>query len=332
MLRLVVFLTAACPIFGFLGCGSGGSHSSSKPRDSSPSRLAQGMPPPAPVGLVARRLARLPRAVGGLAAASPDDRSALFMGGLGVTGSSVAGVEAITASRARSAGSLPAPLHDGAAAAVGGLVYFFGGGDVGSSSAILRVEVPGRAMRAGSLPAAASDVAAATIGNTAYVVGGFTGTRALNTVVAWRPGARATVVARLPRPLRYAGVAAAGQRLMISGGTSGLAARREVFSFDPGTGAVTQIALLPRPLTHAGAATLHGVVYVIGGRGSDLSSQRSEVLAINPRSGAVTRAGALPGGLSDAGVTTVGNRILIAGGVDAAGSTRAEVLEMTPRR
>jgi N-acetylneuraminic acid mutarotase len=210
-------------------------------------------------------------------------------------------------------------------------VYFFGGGDIGSSSAIQRVEAPGRTVRAGSLPIAASDVAAATIGATAYVVGGFTGTRALNTVVAWRPGRDATVVARLPRPLRYAAVATAGQRLVISGGTSGLAARREVFSVDPTTGAVRQIALLPRPLTHAGAAPLNGVVYVVGGRGSDLKSQRAEVLGIDPISGAVTRAGTLPHGLSDAGVTAVGNRILIAGGQDATGAMRAEVLEMTAR-
>jgi hypothetical protein len=40
----------------------------------------------------------------------------------------------------------------------------------------------------------------------------------------------------MPRPLRYAAVAAVGGRLLIAGGTSGVTARREILLFDPATG------------------------------------------------------------------------------------------------
>ena len=35
---------------------------------------------------------------------------------------------------------------------------------------------------------------------TAYVIGGYTGSQWLDTIVAWRPGAAARVVAHLPSP------------------------------------------------------------------------------------------------------------------------------------
>ena len=57
------------------------------------------------------------------------------------------------------------------------------------------------------------------IRGTAYVVGGYTGTRWLDTIVAWRPGAASRVVARLPFPLRYAAVTGASGELVIAGGS-----------------------------------------------------------------------------------------------------------------
>ena len=69
------------------------------------------------------------------------------------------------------------------------------------------------------MPQPASDVGAAAIAGTAYVVGGYTGTRWLNTIVAWRPGQRRRVVAHLPQTLRYAAVTAVGGKLVIAGGS-----------------------------------------------------------------------------------------------------------------
>src|SRR5207253_1388986 len=95
------------------------------------------------------------------------------------------------------------------------------------------------------------------VGDTAYIVGGYTGTKWLDTIVAWKPGGRAHVVARLPMPVRYAAVAAAGGRVVIAGGSlpSGTASR-DVYSFDPRSGAVRRIGVLPAATTHAAAAAL----------------------------------------------------------------------------
>ena len=85
---------------------------------------------------------------------------------------------------------------------------FFGGGSAsGSSGSIVEVDARGGTRPAGSaLPVPASDVSAAVVDGTAYIVGGYTGTVPLDTVVAFRPGHPVRVVARLPRPLRYASV------------------------------------------------------------------------------------------------------------------------------
>ena len=54
------------------------------------------------------------------------------------------------------------------------------------------------------------------------------------------------MAAELPRPLRYAAVAAVGGRVLIAGGTSGTTARREVLRFDPRTRRVRRIGRLPQ--------------------------------------------------------------------------------------
>ena len=64
----------------------------------------------------------------------------------------------------------------------------------------------------------ASDVGAAAVGDTVYVVGGYTGTVPLRSIIALGPSGSVDVVAELPRPLRYAAVAAVGGRVLIAAG------------------------------------------------------------------------------------------------------------------
>ena len=147
----------------------------------------------------------------------------------------------------------------------------------------------------GRLPQPASDVSAAVIAGKAYVVGGFTGTRWLNTILAWRPGTAPRVVARLPVALRYAAVTSAGGRLLIAGGsTPNGTASRVVLAFDPARRTLKAIAELPAPLTHAAAATLNGLAYVIGGRGATTGSAVGRVSAIDPRAGGSAQPGRWP--------------------------------------
>src|SRR5262249_56156205 len=121
-----------------------------------------------------------------------------------------------------------------------------GGGDAGG----------GGAGGGGGLAAPSSDQAAAVLDGTAYVIGGYTGTQWLDTIIAWRPGRAAKVVAHLHSPLRYAAVTAVGNEIVIAGGSlpDGTASR-DVLAFRPRS-RIVRVGLLPAPTTHAAAATL----------------------------------------------------------------------------
>src|SRR5439155_1411196 len=101
----------------------------------------------------------------------------------------------------------------------------------------------GAAQAVGHLPAGSSDQAAAAIGRTAYIVGGYTGGRWLDTIVAWRPGGGARIVARLPHTLRYAAVTAVGNRLVIAGGSLETGAASDaVYQYVPAAGRVGNLS------------------------------------------------------------------------------------------
>jgi DNA-binding beta-propeller fold protein YncE len=216
----------------------------------------------------------------------------------------------------RTTGEFPHALHDAAAAYVGGADYLFGGGDgVLQHAEIYRVDAArGVARHVADLPAASSDQSAAAVGATAYIVGGFTGTRWLDTIVAFRAPRSVRVVARLPVAVRYAAVTAVGQDVIIAGGSlPDGSASREIYRFLPGRG-VKRIGRLPYAL-------------VIGGRGSLTSELRSSIVAVDPRTGRTHVAGRLPQPLSDEAAVS-DRRLLLFGGREQAGTTDA-VVELT---
>jgi YVTN family beta-propeller protein len=257
----------------------------------------------------------------------------MLLGGLTAGDTSRADIRVATPAGDRAGGILPTAVHDAAAVRIGEAVYLFGGGTNQNtqSDGIVRVATSGKhAVVAGRLPAPSSDQAAAAIGATAYVVGGYTGSRWLDTIVAWRPGSRARVVARLPFPLRYAAVAAASGRLVIGGGSlQDGTASTAVLEYTPATGRIERIARLPAATTHAAAAAIGPVVYVIGGRGAALGSATRRIVSIDVRTHRLRRAGALSAPRSDLAAATLGGRILLAGGRDASG-TLAGISELVP--
>jgi YVTN family beta-propeller protein len=258
--------------------------------------------------------------------------SVFLLGGLNSADVSVGSVISTGFHGGREIGSLPSVRHDTAAAAIGNAVYVFGGGNGPSQlSDIVRVErSSGRSSLVGHLPAASSDSTAAAIGGTAYIVGGYTGTRWLDTIVAYRPGKPARVVAHLPQTLRYAAVAAVGNRLVIAGGSlENGTASDAVLLFAPATGRVTKLGTLPAPTTHAAAATLGNVAYVIGGRGASTGTPTTAIVAIDVAGKRVRTAGQLKTARSDLAAATVGSRILVAGGKSAAG-TIATISQLAP--
>ena len=150
-------------------------------------------------------------------------------------------------------------------------------------------------------------------------MGGYTGTVPLRSILAYTPGRGVRVAAEMPRPLRYAAVAAVGGHLLIAGGTSGTTARSEILSFDPASGRVRRIGRLPSPVTHAAGAALGGRFYVLGGRGVALDAQRATIEAVDPATGRVSRAGRLPAALSDLSAATLATGVTVLGGRDAGG-------------
>ena len=241
----------------------------------------------------------------------------LLLGGLNSADVSTAEIRTIARGRERTIGRVPTVFHDGAAVAIGRFVYEFGGGDgVRQLDQILRVDsASGAVARVGTLPAPSSDQAAAALGGEAYIVGGYTGSAWLDTIVAWRPGKGARVVARLPDPVRYAAVAAAGGSVVVAGGSlpDGTANRR-VYAFDPATHEVRRLGNLPQPTTHAAAAPLGDRVLVVGGRSAEADTPTSRIIAIDPQTGRIRLAGRLPQPVSDAAVAAVGRHVIVAGG------------------
>jgi N-acetylneuraminic acid mutarotase len=332
-----VVITLALALAGTLvGTGCGGTASiSSGPRTTHARRhggSATGAqaPTPQPVKLAYHELYSLPAALQDPATADLVGGRFVLLGGLDAADTSTANVVVVDLRGPVRTAGLPGAQHDAQAALLSGKVYVFGGGQFSQYDHILSYDPALNAVAdAGVLPSPASDVAVTETGGTAYIVGGFDGSNSLDTIVAWRPGAPARVVAHLPVALRYAAVSAAGGAVLVIGGSTPAGASDAIFRFDPAKATVRRIGRLPHPITHAGAATLGSYVYLVGGRGDLLDAQSSSVWSIDPVTGAVHPAGRLPQPLSDAGVLSVGKGIIVAGGRSTT-ATQAAVGELVP--
>jgi YVTN family beta-propeller protein len=324
-------LLGAVAVLAVAGCG--GAHKQAQQPTTAPR--------PDPVKRVERDppIARLvPVAAGVLADPIQDAAAASSAGGAvlvgGLTPADVSSDAIVTATRAGSGrvGRIATALHDAAAVHIGANVYVFGGGTgTAQIDTILMIDPrTGASQVAGHLPAGSSDQAGAAVGRTAYIVGGYTGSRWLDTIVAWRPGGAARVVARLPHTLRYAAVAAAGNRLVIAGGSleSG-AASDAVYEYVPATGRVLRVGRLPAPTTHAAAASIGSTAFVIGGRGGAVGTATGRIVAIDPVTRRIHAAGRLDRPLSDLAAVADPRGILVAGGRDSSG-TVGDLTELVP--
>ena len=101
-------------------------------------------------------------------------------------------------------------VHDTAGVRLAGRTLVLGGGNASEQSVVQSVSRGGARVR-GHLPGARSDLSAVRVGARALVVGGYDGlSPALPAVLSSRDGRRWRTVARLPVPVRYAAVVAAG--------------------------------------------------------------------------------------------------------------------------
>ena len=207
----------------------------------------------------------------------------IVLGGLTAGGTSANGVYVLRTATgaARRIGALSAPLHDAAAAVLGGRALVFGGGSPATVPTVQAFRLPGphggapaaTAATAGSLPAPRSDAAAVTIGLTTYLVGGYNGTRPDAPVLATTNGRTFTTVAALPVPVRYPAVATLRGKIFIFGGQAITGPHAGtpldvIQAVDPARHTAAVIGHLPEPLAGAAAMTVGNELFVAGGESS----------------------------------------------------------------
>ena len=246
-------------------------------------------------------------------------------GGLDAADTTVGGVFSMnpTSGRLTPLGSLAQPVHDAAAAMIGGKLYVFAGG-AGTGSDIVQAFDPatGTGSVVGHLPVALSDLAAAQIGGVTYLVGGYDGTQPRSEIYATADGTTFSTVGHLPVGLRYPAVTQVGGRLVIAGGLASSGPVNHVYTFDPSSGATTLTARLPAPVAHAAAFTLGGRIYVVGGRNAS-DAALAGASEIDPTTWHVEAEPPLGQPVADAAVAA-GRRILLIGGWNT--STSSKVL------
>lgn len=256
-------------------------------------------------------------------------------------------------------GTLPGPVQDGAATALGqggttaagqggttatGQALLAGGLDQAeaSSAQVLRL-TPTGATQVGTLPTALHDAAAAYVGGAAWVFGGGQ-TSSFSQIVrvdtpgtaqpAGQPSAPASDLARaqpagqLPTPASDVATAVVGETAYIVGGYTGTTPLRTILAWRPGQGARVA-GTLPKPLRYAAVAALNGKVVIAGGTSGEAASR--DVYRFDPSSGQVAHIGQLPGPLTHAGAAAVGGVVLVLGGREAAqGTQTGRILAIFP--
>jgi hypothetical protein len=315
---LLVLAAGLLLAFG-TGCGSGGgaTQPAARPQPKRPSK---------PIARLAAN--RLPSPISGEAALAQPG-GVLVIGGLNSSDVSSSGVFELSAAtgKAKPAGSLSEPLHDTAAAELGGEDLVFGGGSLTEIATVEALRRGGTGQVIGNLPSARSDLSAVAIGDRAYVFGGYDGQAPLGAVLQTTDGRHFTTVSTLPVPFRYAAVATVGQTIYTFGGelASGLDSRA-IQAIDTRTGRSRIVGQLPRALSHASAVALRGRVYVLGGLVP--KGPTAQILTFDPSTAKLRLAGRLPFPVTNAAAAVLGGTGYLIGGLDARGASLASVIEV----
>ncbi|HVC07692.1 MAG TPA: hypothetical protein VND98_08945, partial [Solirubrobacterales bacterium] len=247
----------------------------------------------------------------------------LILGGLDSTAASVSGVFQLDArtGKLHEAGALSAPLHDAAAAAIGGQVLVFGGGSALSTDAVQALPAPSGTVSSGTtahqvglLPSVRSDLSAVTIGASAYVLGGYDGSKPTDSVLQTTDGKSFSQIAVLPAPARYMAVAALSGRIYAFGGETGSGgASAAIQEVNPRARSARVIGHLPHGLSHASAVVIGGRIFILGG---DVNGSASDgIWRFDPSSGSVLPAGRLPLPVADGAAATAGSTAYLLGGI-----------------
>ena len=321
---VLLFLTGC-----IAACTPGGTTTPSAPRATRSGTASSTLPVPSPTRRpvrlrVVRTRWRLPEPVARQAVVPDADGTSLVVAGGLLAGDRSTATAYSLDLRRGTVTPLPGlrtAVHDTAGVLLAGRALVLGGGNA-SEQAVVQSVGPGGARVRGHLPGARSDLSAVRVGDRAYVVGGYDGlSPALPGVLSSRDGRRWRTVARLPVPVRYAAVVAAGSTVWVFGGERNGAMVDVVQRVDPASGAARVVAHLPRPLGHAAALLLGDRVLVAGGRTS-ADRLTSRLWWFDTGSGRFTRAGRLPRPLADSASFADGSTGYLVGGETPAFSAR----------
>jgi hypothetical protein len=154
-------------------------------------------------------------------------RTAYVVGGYDGTAADPEVLSTTNGSSFHSVGSLPVPVRYPAVAALGQMIYAFGGQQVGGAAgavnAIQRIDpASGKIEVVGHLPQALLGASAVTLGGVIYVAGGSTGPSDSGVIYAFDPVKdRVLVAGHLIAPLANAAVATVAVTAWLVGGESG---------------------------------------------------------------------------------------------------------------
>jgi Kelch motif len=266
------------------------------------------------------------------AVVATDGTSVLILGGLDNRGKSSATVYRFDPSSAsiQADGSLAVGAHDATGVKLGSSVFIFGGGSEASGLRAVQSYQGGKATVVGSLPQARSDLSSVVVGSEAIVLGGYTGTSLPTSVLATSDGITFRVVAQLPVPVRYAGVAAVGNTVYVIGGEAAGVAKSDIQAIDLNSGTASVVGRLPATLTQETAFSLGNSIYLAGGRSAGTTTDA--IWRFTPGSGSsapqLVQEGTLPEPVADAPIAVVGQTAYLFGGETP--SRSSAIVSITP--
>jgi YVTN family beta-propeller protein len=222
---------------------------------------------------------------------------------------------------ALTAGSLPAPVQDAAAAPWHGGIVLVGGltaADVSTDQIVVATRAGARVV--GRVPGAFHDSALVRLGKLVYAFGGGDGVAQLDQILRIDPGTGAAErVGSLPAPSSDQAAAGLHGTAYVIGGYTGSRWLDTIVAWRPGHAAHV-VAHLPHTLRYA-AVTTAGNRVVIAGGSLESGSASSAVYEYTPGTSRVVLLGHLPAPTTHAAAAAVGDVAYIVGGRGAAVGT-----------
>jgi len=169
------------------------------------------------------------------------------------------------------AAPLPQALNHAGAAAVGGILYVFGGHPDGGPEAVDTVyaydpQANSWSSRA-SMPTARGSLAVAVVEGKIYLAGGSPSARERDFAVYDPASDTWTKLPQMPTPRNHLAAAGVAGKVYVAGGRSS-AISDVLEEYDPATGAWTRRANMPTARGGIGGAPANGRFYVFGGEGN----------------------------------------------------------------